>query len=172
MNKIEKLLADGDLRSAGNSEKVVAMVLREPALFADAVNAILVESPAAKMRACDAVEKITRVHPEWLSPYKKLLLSKISRIDQKEVRWHLAQILPRLKLTSKERETVYHLMLGYLDDKSRIVTTFAMQALADLAGQDSRYRSSVKKIVTQAIESGPPSMQSRGRKLLASLDTS
>ena len=30
-------------------------------------------------------------------------------------------------------------MLGYLDDKSQIVKTFAMQALTDIAKQDTSY---------------------------------
>jgi hypothetical protein len=71
MTKIEKLLSVGDLRSAGKSEVVVTQVLSKPALFEDVVNAIYIDDAGTRMRASDAVEKITRDHPEWLKPYKK-----------------------------------------------------------------------------------------------------
>jgi hypothetical protein len=170
MNRIEKLLSIGDLRTAGKSEEVVKMVSKKPKLFDDVVNAIQVDNPAARMRAADAVEKITRDHPEWLKPYKKILLSKLANIDQKEVRWHIAQILPRLNLTKKERKKVFNLMLTYLEDDSRIVKTFAMQALTDIAVQDNSYAEKVRGIVKNLMKNGAPSMMSRGKKLLVTLD--
>ena len=170
MNKIEKLLSIGDLRTAGNSEEVVKQVLLNPKLFGDVVNAILVNSPGIRMRASDAAEKITRDHLEWLKPFKKQFLTKIAYIQQKEVRWHIAQILPRLSLTKNERQKVFDLMLAFLEDESRIVRTFAMQALTDLAVQDSRYIDIVRDIVKRLMRNGTPAMQSRGKKLLVTLD--
>jgi hypothetical protein len=168
--RIEKLLSVGDLRSAGNSEKVVDLVLSRPKLFNDVVDAIFSDYAGTKMRASDAIEKITRIHPEYLKPYKKVFLSKVSEIDQKEVRWHTAQILPRLTLTKKEREKVYSLMMLYLKDESSIVRTFAMQALADIAMLDKTYIPKVKKLIGKLVKDGSPAMQSRGRKLLVILN--
>ncbi len=171
MNKIEKLLSVGDLRTAGKSEEVVKLVSKRPELFDDVVNAILIDAPGIRMRASDVVEKITRVHPEWLKSYKKQFLGKIANIKQKEVRWHLAQILPRFNLTKNEREKVFTLMLTFLEDESRIVKTFAMQALTDIAVQDESYVGKVHDIVKKLIRSGTPAMQSRGRKLLVILNS-
>ena len=155
---------------AGKSEEVVALVLSKPALFEDVVNAILVDNPGIRMRASDAVEKITRDHPEWLKPYKQQFLNTIANIDQKEVRWHVAQILPRFKLTKKEREKVYSLMMSFLTDKSSIVKTFAMQALTDIALQDKKYVNKVNLLICKLIKDGTPAMQSRGKKLLTLLN--
>jgi len=171
MNKIEKLLSVGDLRMAGNSEKVVAQVLSNPELFEDVINAVLIDSPPVRMRATDAIEKITRIHPDWLKPYKKQILDDFANISQKEVRWHIAQILPRLQLTKKEREKVYNLMLLYLNDKSSIVKTFSMQALTDIALQDRSYIDRVRKLVEHLIHEGTPAMKSRGKKLLVVIDS-
>lgn len=166
MSEIERLLSVGDLRSAGKSEVVVKKVLANPSLFGDVVDAIFSENAGTKMRASDAVEKITRSYPEWLTPYKKLFLTKISEIEQKEVRWHTAQILPRLRLTKNEREKVFNLMLVYLEDKSSIVRTFAMQAMADIAILDETYVSQVHSLISRLMENGSPAMKSRGKKLL------
>jgi hypothetical protein len=170
MSNIEKLLSVGDLRSSGNSEAVVKKVLSRPDLFADVIDAIFSDNPATKMRASDAAEKITRIRPEWLKPYKKLFLNKISAIEQKEVRWHTAQILPRLKLTAKEKTQVFNLMMDYLKDNSSIVRTFAMQALADIALQDEGYVKKVRILIRKLMENGTPAMQSRGKKLLKLLN--
>jgi hypothetical protein len=169
MSEIEQLLSIGDLRSAGKSEVVVRKVLADPGLFGSVVKAIFSDDAGTKMRASDAVEKITRNHPEWLTPYKKLFLTKIAASEQKEVRWHNAQILPRLKLSGKEREKVFNLMLIYLEDKSSIVRTFAMQALADIALQDKSYKSKVYSLIIRLMENGSPAMKSRGKKLIKSL---
>jgi len=170
MNKLAKLLSVGDLRSAGNSEKVAAMVLKNHLLFGDLMDSINVDDAAGKMRACDAIEKISRENPELLKPFKSTFLKLAQTVSQKEVRWHLAQILPRLELTKIERKKVYQLMMTYLRDESRIVKTFAMQALTDLALQDVSYVAEVRNLISRLIVDGAPSMQSRGKKLMRELE--
>ena len=156
MNKIQSLLKIGDLRTTGKSEEVVNMVLANPQLFDDVVNAILTDDPGIRMRASDAAEKITLIHSEWLHPYKKLFLDKISKINQQEVRWHTAQMMPRLKLTKAERKRVFDLLLTYLEDKSRIVKTSTMQALADIAIQDNAYLNQVQRLLSGLIQESNP----------------
>jgi len=170
MNKIQSLLKIGDLRTTGKSEEVVNMVLANPQLFDDVVNAILTDDPGIRMRASDAAEKITLIHSEWLHPYKKLFLDKISKINQQEVRWHTAQMMPRLKLTEAERKRVFDLLLTYLEDKSRIVKTSTMQALADIAIQDNAYLNQVQRLLSGLIQEGSPAMKVRGKKLLLTLE--
>jgi hypothetical protein len=123
------------------------------------------------MRATDAVEKLTINHPELLKPYKKLFLSKVAEIDQKEVKWQVSQILPRFTLTPTEREKIYFLLLRYLQDTSQIVKTFALQALTDIAIQDATYVDRVRPIVLKLMKNGAPSQQSRGKKLLKTLES-
>jgi hypothetical protein len=84
------------------------------------------------MRTADAVEKVTRKKPELLTPYKKELLGLMAEAKDAELRWHLAAIVPRLPLNSKERQRVASALELYLADRSSIVKTFALQGLADL----------------------------------------
>ena len=169
MNSIIRKLKAGDLRQKRKSEEVVADVLKKPQLFRQVVAGIAYTDPGVRMRASDAIEKITRFRPELLQPYKKNFLSVFATIDQKEVRWHLAQILPRLELTRKERQQVFDILISFLDDNSRIVKTFAMQGLADIAEMDHSYLPRVVKIVENLMASGIPAIQSRGKKLLPKL---
>ncbi len=169
MNQVIRKLKKGDLRQKGKSEEVVEDVLKRPQLFRDLVAGITDEEPGVRMRAADAVEKITRSRPEYLQPYKSDFINVFAGSGQKEVRWHLAQILPRLELTKKERQQVFEILVSFLDDDSRIVKTFAMQGLADVAEMDRSYLPCVVKIVEGLMASGIPAIQSRGKKLLPRL---
>jgi hypothetical protein len=122
------------------------------------------------MRTADAVEKITAKHADWLKPYKRRLLGPVAAIEQQEVRWHVAQLLPRLALTTKERSKAVAILLGYLDDKSAIVRTFSLQALADIAERDEALRPTVVDLLQVALSSGSPAMRARARKLLTRLE--
>ena len=169
MNTIESLLSIGDRRTTGHVEEVIKQVLAQPGLFERLITIVISGEPASKMRAFDAIEKISRKHPQWLQAHKSTFLTIISKSEQKEVRWHLAQILPRLNLTPKEQDSVFNLMLDYLEDDSRIVKTFAMQALTDLAILEDRYFSDVLSLLKKLEQDGVPSQQSRARKLLKQL---
>jgi hypothetical protein len=64
---------------------------------------------------------------------------------------------------------VLEIMLEYLTDTSKIVKTFAMQTLADIAADDSRLRGPIVARLRRLTRTGSPAMKSRGRKLLARL---
>jgi len=162
-------LEGGDRRSIGRVDEVVAGVLADPSLFDALFYGMLDEDPVVRMRSADAVEKITALRPEYLPPYKAVLIGEVARSKQQEVRWHVAQMAPRLDLSADEREAVVGILLAYLEDQSRIVKTFSMQALADLAQTDAQLRSQVLPILEDLAATGSPAMRSRGRKLVVQL---
>ena len=166
---LRKLEGGGDRRSIGRVSEVVAEALSKPALFDVLFEGMLNEDPILRMRCADAVEKITAKHPEYLQPYKDRLIGEVAQINQQEVRWHVAQMFSRLKLNGDDRKAVLEILLGYLRDESKIVKTFSMQALADLAEGDVSLRPQVTDLLEELIRTGSPAMKSRGRKLLGKL---
>ena len=172
MNDVLRKLKGGDRRSIGRANEVVADVLNDPSLFEAVFNGMLSDDPIIRMRSADTVEKITAKHPEYLQPYKKKLIQQVAKVDQQEVRWHVAQMFPRLELGKEERAVVVEILLDYLDDKSKIVKTSSMQALADLAERDAGLRPKVIKLLEEFTTTGSPAMKSRGRKLLEKLKRS
>ena len=56
---------------------------------------MLHEDSLVRMRAADAAEKISVKCPEYLKPFKKKLLNEIAKSEEQEVRWHVAQMIPR-----------------------------------------------------------------------------
>lgn len=169
MHSILEKLTGGDRRSIGRVEEVVAQVLADPALFEPLVNGLLAEDELVRMRAADALEKISAQNPEWLQPYKDTLFELAASQRQQEVRWHLAQMIPRLQLDAHEQRKAAALLVGYLEDESKIVKTNAMQALAQLAARDPGLRQEVLPALEELTAKGSPAMRARGRKLLAEL---
>ena len=163
---ITTLLAGGDRRSIGRSDHVAAIVLGKPELFPELITGLWSKDPVIRMRTADAVEKVTRTKPELLTPYKKELLGLMAEAKDAELRWHLAAMVPRLPLNSKERQRVASTLELYLADRSSIVKTFALQGLADLAPSEPAMGAAVIEILREAARNGTPAMKARSRKLL------
>jgi hypothetical protein len=164
-----KMLEGGTLRSIGRSEEVAAEVLANPLLFKYLIRGMQSADPIIRMRSADAAEKVTKHNPILLATHKKKILTSIARINQQEVRWHSAQMMSRIEWNAKERSTLIALLEEYLRDRSSIVRTSAMQALADLAMKDKKLRGSVVKRLKDLTNTGTPAMKARGKKLLVGL---
>jgi hypothetical protein len=169
MTNIVEKLRSGDRRSIGRSDEVAQQIAKNPKLFAEVLAATLDDDPVIGMRASDAIEKASAIDPSLLQPHKRIILNKIALISQQEVRWHVALILPRLKLTTKEGDHAISVLFDYLEDKSSIVKTFAMQALSDFALSDTRLRKRILPVLEFLTENGTAAMRARGRKLLPKL---
>jgi hypothetical protein len=59
---------------------------------------------------------------------------------------------------------------GYLEDRSSIVKTFALQGLADLAAAEPSVRETVIQTLQEARRKGTAAMKARSKKLLRGLE--
>ena len=168
-NDLIQKLGGGNRRSIGQSERVVEEILAQPERFGELFECMLHSDPLVRMRAVDAAEKITARRPDLLQPYKDRLLSQVAQVPQQEVRWHVAQMLPRLELSTEDRQAAITILKGYLNDRSKIVVTFSMQAMTDLVQQDPDLRPAVIGELERLTADGSPAMRSRGLKLLHQL---
>src|SRR5271165_7160452 len=138
------LLAGSDKRSIGRADEVVRIVGKEPKLFSQLIRGMWSEQAVVRMRAADATDK--------------------------EIRWHLAVIVPRLTLSAKERQRAASFLEVYLEDPSSIVRTFALEGLADLSTYDRDLRTRVRELLRWSVRNGTPAMKARSRKLLSCLE--
>jgi len=172
MTEILNQLKGGDRRSIGRVDGIVRAVLEQPDLFETLFKGMLSDDALIRMRAADAVEKVTRTRPDLLQPYKQKLMDRVAAINQQEVRWHVAQMLPRLALSKREQKKAVDILLKLIEDKSKIVKTCCMQALAELAEKNRQILPGVICRLTELTRTGSPAMKSRGRKLLDKLQKS
>lgn len=166
VTNIAERLSGGDLRSIGDANVVALQLLQDQALVAQAVDLIAGRSPLLRARAADALEKAARRSPVILQPHTKRLVSLMATARQQEVRWHIAQMVPRLELSASARRRALRKLRSYLDDDSRIVQVCALQALWDLATPEERSRGSIRTIVERLAVESSPAVRARARRLL------
>jgi hypothetical protein len=163
-------LTGGDRRTICQSYEVAAMVSKNPRLFASLMAGLWSGDALVRMRAADAAEKVTRTKHKLLQRYKKELLGLMADTNQQELRWHLAAMIPRLALNANERQAAASLLQTYLEDRSSIVKTYALQGLAELSENEESMRPGVMELLREATRSGTAAMKARSRKLLARME--
>lgn len=170
MNQILKLLVGEDRRSIGHSDEVVQIILRQPEKFDELFQGLYELDPIIRMRTADAIEKITINKPNLLIPYKQKILDLINKVDQIEVQWHFAQIIPRLSLSTDEIDNSFRIIEGYLTSPSAIVKAFSLQCLFELTLQKPDLLPQTRKHLNKGLESSVKAVQSRSRMLLKEIE--
>ncbi|MFC4684065.1 hypothetical protein [Exiguobacterium sp. s149] len=167
---IREVLSGGDLRSVGHVDEVVAYVGNDPDRFSELMTGLTDARPVVRMRSADAMEKVTRRHPELLQAHQASLFEQLQIATQQEVRWHLAQLMPRLMWTEDEAADVVHMLTDWIaTETSAIVIVNSLQAIFDLSAEHSRFRDDLKTLLESQLETGSPAVKSRSKKLLKKL---
>lgn len=113
----KEIFAVGEKRNTlGRAQEVVDIVLSDRSHLDELYNAIFDDSPWIRMRAIDSLEKVCRVHPDWLEPYTDRLLTAVASIEQPSVQWHLAELFREINLSPNQRErAIAHLKQNIKD---------------------------------------------------------
>ena len=74
MTNILSRLRGGDRRSIGKVNEVVTAVQKKPGLIKDLVDGLFDDDPVVRMRAADALEKISGDNRHVLQPFKTRLI--------------------------------------------------------------------------------------------------
>jgi len=98
---------------------------------------IFSEDRLVVMRSIAAAVKITAAYPEYLLPHKESLLNRLDHSEKKKFKWHLAVLVPRLRLNKTEIRKAWRIIAKWVMDKneSRVVRIISIQALIALARQ-------------------------------------
>jgi len=163
---LREYLTGGDRRSLGRSKELLQLMRVRMDLFPQLLRCMWDSDPLVAMRAADAVEKITHADSKPLQPFKRELLGLAAEAEQPELRWHLALMVPRLRLTTAEQKRAVAIFMDYLSDKGSIVKTLALQALFDMSRQNPHAISHMEEILNNAARTGTAAMRARARILL------
>ncbi|HEY1208174.1 MAG TPA: hypothetical protein VGE85_02285 [Terracidiphilus sp.] len=181
---IRSMLAVGRHRiSSGRTAEVVSLVRAHPKKLTQLIECLWDDEPCVAMRAADALEKLTRsrapvademqksvlktLQGSWKAP----LIGLLAEATENKLRWCLAQVVTRLTLTVPECRRVAETLLSYLEDRSSIVKTCALQGLADLTRQDASLLPEAIDLLRIHSRSGTPAMRARGRMLLKQMES-
>lgn len=165
-NEIENLLGGGDLRSIGRSNLLVSKIHTQEE-FDELFPFLFHSQRLIIMRAADVIEKITIRHPRFLDSHKKELFKLIRKATDKELKWHLALIIPRVTLNKTEIDNVWKILSDWVTEKSnsRIVRANALQALFELTIHHTKFRNELIQLFNQLEKEKIPSINARIKKM-------
>jgi hypothetical protein len=164
--QFDKLLSGGDLRSTGESNSVV-LAVHDQNDFDKLFKCLFHKDRIVVMRAADATEKITVKHSPYLSKHKNALIELCHSAKNKELKWHLALLIPRLNLSHKEIGAARQILTDWASDKneSRIVRINSIQALYEICTKENRSIKSFENLLARIERENIPSINARIRNL-------
>jgi hypothetical protein len=166
MLKLERLLSGGDLRSIGKVDSVISKI-HSQGDFDELFHCMFHQDRIVVMRAADAIEKITIDAPSYLAKHKKEILALCETASNKELKWHLALLISRLRLAGKELASAWHTLRKWATDEeeSRIVRVNSLQTLFELATRHSPLSKDLEKVFVKLEREDIPSIKARIRIL-------
>src|SRR5690242_20276813 len=163
---IEGLLDGGDRRSVGQVSRVVRRATRDATVVPALVAALRSKRPLVRLRAADALEKISRRDAKALGVCRRQLIHAVARTSDPVVRWNLIQLLPRI---SHDRNAMprltRRLVVLFQSDASAIVRVSALDAVAAFAKQNALVEPLAQRMVLEGLTSPIASVRARARRL-------
>jgi HEAT repeat protein len=154
MSSFTRTLSEGDLRSDGFAGEVARLVVEQPALLPDLMEALAASDPSVRGHAADALEKVARHRPREVRAFLPRILRSAVQDDVAMVRWHLAMVLGHLSGVLQDVTGAKRTLLLLLKDESAFVRSWAVTSLCIIARQfPSHSRSIAAKIVPLASDS-------------------
>ena len=166
MNKIRNALTGGDLRSIGRSNEIVSLIKNQKE-FDTLFELLFTSDRILVMRAADVIEKVTQTHKEFLAPHKEDIINLCKIAVDKELKWHLALLVPRLILHSSELNQVWQMLSDWAMNKkeSKIVRVNSIQGLFELLQIKKELTTEFSQILNQIEMEKIPSLTARIKKL-------
>ncbi|MFA7266489.1 MAG: hypothetical protein WC054_09275 [Candidatus Nanopelagicales bacterium] len=166
-----RLETGGKSNSLGEVSDIVSEVLADKNLLPELFECLFSDDEWVRMRAGDALEKVCRQQPGWFVPYLARLLEEVSQIQQASIRWHLAQILGQVELTTSQQQKAIEVLSGYLRDPQVdwIVAANSMETLAQFVRQGSVPAPLVVPLLQQQQHHRSKAVNKRATNLLAQL---
>ena len=170
MASLENLLANGKRNQTDDLEEYVAHAIENNRLVAEIVALSKHNKANIAARAIWIVRKLSETSAELLSKYKPILLNDLTQSPFWEVKAELCHIIPRLKLDFEEIKEAIAFFKNNLDDESKIVKAWSLDALYELSKIEAKIGPEVLKLLNIALEDEAASVRARARNILKKVD--
>lgn len=164
-----KILAvGGKSNSLGRADEVINHVLKDPSRLNELYRCLFEDDAWLRMRAVDSLEKICRIHPEWLEPYVDRFSSELTASTQPSIQWHLAQMYREIKLSDAQKRFAIDWLKGLLSstEVDWIVSANAMDTLAQFTKDGSVPKSELVQLLKIQQQHKSKAVVKRATKLL------
>ena len=164
-NIFNSLLKEGDLRTTGNVKEVLSLIKSQKD-FDELFKLLFSNERTVVMRAADAIEKVSINDPVLLQKHKAEILKLLFEARNIELKWHIAQLIPRLQLNKSEYSKAWNQLFSWTMDKSesRITRVNSMEALFRMSERNPGYGKLLPGIIAFLKREKIPSLLARIRK--------
>lgn len=129
------LLCEDSKEAAAFEENLVGVSAADPLIFDEVMRGILHSDSCIQMRAAEMIEKITRVRPLFLTPYKRVLINQIAEIELVEVRRQVAVLYGRGVWDEWDMKKVVTLLGTWIEKEDKNLIMNSLHSLHLLAMQ-------------------------------------
>lgn len=131
-----ELLCNGSDEGEGLSRELIEVAAADPLIFDEIMRGILHVEPCIQIQAAGMLEKITQVRPLFLTPYKRVLVEKVARIDLVKVRQQVAVLYGRGVWDEWDMKQVVTLLTTWMEkEEDEHIIINALQSLYTLSKQ-------------------------------------
>ncbi len=165
---VDVLSVGGKSNSLGRAHEVVEAVLHNETRLEELYQCMFDENSWTRMRAADSLEKVCRVHPEWLTSYIDRLQKDFAGTAQPSIQWHIAQIYQQVDLMPAQKEIAIHWLKDLLStaDVDWIVAANSMDTLAQFVLDGSVASTDFKQLLAVQLNHKSPAVVKRANKYL------
>ena len=89
-------------------------IASKPSRYGDLLDAIVHPDPYVRITAAKIADSISEEEPEIVNDFKNVLIYKVSKVEQLEVRRYVIRIIPRMELSEREYVDVAHILREYV----------------------------------------------------------
>ncbi len=167
----DMLAIGGKTNSLGRASEVIEAVLQNKALLEELYQCMFDENSWTRMRAVDSLEKICRVHPEWLLPYLDRLQKDFAENTQPSIQWHIAQIYQQVELSPAQKKIAIDWLKHLLSspEVDWIVAANTMDTLAQFVRDGSVASLDFEALLNTQLKHKSPAVVKRANKYLSKL---
>lgn len=153
------------MRSIAASNKVVSLIQSQEH-FDELFPYLFHKDRLVVMRAADAIEKVSAKNAGYLAEHKRAIIGLCKIVSDKELKWHLALLVSRIKLTRTELGIIWQLLTSWAQDKkeSRIVRVNSIQGLFNLLQQNKELERDFNLLLSELEKHSVASLNARIRR--------
>jgi len=172
MNSFTRTLSEGSLSSDGFANEVARIVIEQPALLPDLIEALLSPNPSVRGHAADALEKVSRTCPHEVVAFLPRIISSAINDNLAMVRWHLAMVLGHLSIVAQDLSEPQQTLLVLLGDDSPFVRSWAITSLCIIAKHSPSQLNSIAKRIAPLTSDSSTAVSKRAQTALRVLSDS
>jgi HEAT repeat protein len=163
--QLHTLLSGGDRRSIADSKRARLLIEGDRSLIAQLIALTEDENWLIVQRALDLLEKIAQEHPDWVEPYKKLFIGRLSKREQWEIRLQIVRALPLFRWTPAQARRVEAILRENLDFPQTFVRAWALDSLARFSEHRPKLSAVVERQLRKFERSSSKALQARARHI-------